>query len=161
MTAAIAPPYGNDLATMAERISGVIAAIFVDADGVVLACSNAQTNKPFVDDDWQIRDLEAHATWYARGSFPFALKRTAMHYEDADMTTGELLMAFLARARAVPTITTVPSCFSIHTARLAKLLPSSGDSSVITALAVTVSLGQTMLANLMSSLPPSNQPLPK
>lgn len=102
MTAAIDQPYGNDLATMAERISGVIDAFFVDADGFVLACINAETNKPFVDDDWQIRDLEAHATWYARGSFPFALKRTAMNYEDADMTTGELLMAFLARARAVP-----------------------------------------------------------
>ena len=62
-------------------------------------------------------------------------------------------------ALTVPTITTVPSSFSIQMEPLARLVPLSVASSVMTTLGVTMSSGQTMLVNLMSRTPPSNQPL--
>ena len=96
-------PYGRDLETMEKNIAAVIEQYFIDDDGFVLACINARTHAPFADDDVELRDIPVHKTWYANGSFPYELKRTAMNYEDADMTAGELLMAYLVRARVRPT----------------------------------------------------------
>jgi hypothetical protein len=96
-------PYGDDLETIAPTLARIVEHYFVDADGLVLACLNARTNKPYVDDDPEVRDLPLEQNWVYRGAFPHEVKRTAMNYEDADMTTGELLMAYLARARVEPT----------------------------------------------------------
>jgi len=97
-------PYGTDLDTMAATIARVVEDYFIDSDGLVLACINARTNAPFTDDDAEVRDMVFHKAWFANGSFPYEVKRTALNYEDADMTMGELLMAYLARARVAPSL---------------------------------------------------------
>jgi len=84
---------------MERTIADIVEQYFIDADGFVLACINSRTNKPFADDDPEVCDLDINKTWVARGAFPYEVKRTALNYEDADMTAGELLMAYLARAR--------------------------------------------------------------
>ena len=100
--ALIDQPYGNNLDEMEQTISRIVEQYFIDDDGLVLACLNARTNRPYADDDEEVRDLPLEQNWVYRGSFPREVKRTAMNYEDTDMTTGELLMAYLARAKVEP-----------------------------------------------------------
>ncbi|MDP7134454.1 MAG: hypothetical protein QF437_28415 [Planctomycetota bacterium] len=92
--------YGNNLDEMEEVISQIVEQYFVDEDGILIACINANTNRPFVDDDPEVRDIDLTKAWFANGALPHELKRTCLNYEDSDMATGELLMAYLARARA-------------------------------------------------------------
>ena len=61
---------------------------------------------------------------------------------------------------AVPTMTAVPSGFSIHSETLALVSLWPLALSVLAPLAMTVSSGHTMLVNLKSSFPRSYQPLP-
>ena len=92
-------PYGRNLDEMENTISRIVELNFIDEDGIMFACINARTNRPFEDDDPEISDIDLNKAWFANGSFPYELKRTCLNYEDSDMATGELLMAYLARAR--------------------------------------------------------------
>jgi hypothetical protein len=99
-TALIDQPYGPDLDEKEKTISRIVDEYFIDDDGIVIACINARTNRPFVDDDPEVSEIDLNKAWFANGSFPHELKRTCLNYEDSDMATAELLMAYLARAKA-------------------------------------------------------------
>ncbi|MBU4211240.1 MAG: hypothetical protein KKD33_01505, partial [Verrucomicrobia bacterium] len=94
--------YGDDLEQMEQVIAAIIPQYFLDADELVYACINGATNKPYVDGDPDL-DYPVEKMWCRNGAFPYELKRTFLNYEDVDMTTAELLQAYLAKASAQPT----------------------------------------------------------
>ncbi len=94
--------YGNDLDAIEKSVAAIIPRYFLDEDGFPYACINGATNRPYQDSDPEL-DYPLERTWWYRGSFPYELKRTFLNYEDSDMMAGELLQAYVARARAAPT----------------------------------------------------------
>jgi len=90
--------YGENLPEIAERIEAIVEGVFRDSAGFVRGAVNLNTLKPFTHADVERYPL---AEMYTRNAnIPWKLKKLIMNYEEADMATGDYLMALVHQAAA-------------------------------------------------------------
>ncbi len=85
--------YGDTLAAMADHIDAIVREIFVDSNGFVRGAVNVKTLKPFTLKDVARYPLDEMYTRDA--NIPWRYKKLIMNYEEADMASGDYLLALV------------------------------------------------------------------
>ncbi len=87
---------------MERSVTAIIEQYILDEDRFPYSCLNGAANRAYVEGDPNL-DYPLEPTWWHNGNFPHELKRAFFNYEDSDMVAGQLLQAYVARAKAAPT----------------------------------------------------------